>query len=57
MEYNIEEQMDAIAGLLEIAEENEMEIEVIYYALVYMKNNPNVTPYEAFQLGFTEWMK
>ena len=57
MEQNIQDQMDAIATLLDIAEESEMEIEVIYYALVYMKSNPTVTPYEAFQSGFTEWMK
>jgi len=57
MEQNTQEQMDAIANLLDIAEESDMEIEVIYYALVYMKSNPSVTPYEAFQLGFLEWMK
>jgi hypothetical protein len=34
-----------------------MEVEVIYFALKYMKENPSVTPAEAFVMGVTEWIK
>lgn len=57
MEINTEEQMDAISDLLDVALEHELELETIYYALVYMKNNPTATPLEAFQLGISEWIK
>ena len=57
MEIDIEEQMNAISDLLDVSLEHELELETIYYALVYMKNNPTVTPLEAFQLGLTEWIK
>ena len=57
MEIHIEEQMDAISELLDVALEHELELETIYYALIYMKNNPTATPLEAFQLGVSEWIK
>lgn len=57
MEDNIVGQMDAISDLLDIAIEHELEVEVIYYALQYAKENPELTPAEAFQLGITEWVK
>ena len=49
--------MDAISDLLDVALEGGLEVEVIYYALVYMKEHPTATPIEAFQLGITEWIK
>jgi hypothetical protein len=57
MEMSTDEQMDAISDLLDIALEHELELETIYYALIYMKNNPTATPLEAFQLGVSEWIK
>lgn len=57
MEIDIEEQMNAISELLDVSLEHELELETIYYALVYMKHNPTATPLEAFQLGVSEWIK
>ena len=51
------EQMEAISNSLDIAIEHGMEVEVIYFALIHMKNNPNATPVEAFILGITELIK
>jgi len=57
MEDNITEQMEAISDLLDTAIDYELEIEVIYYALLYIKEHPELSPAEAFQLGITEWIK
>jgi hypothetical protein len=57
MDEQIEKQMDAISDLLDVAIEHQLEVETIYYAIVYAKNNPTVNPLEAFQLGITEWIK
>ena len=51
------EQMEVISNQLDIALEFGMEVEAIYFALKYMKENPTVTPAEAFMLGVTEWVK
>jgi len=51
------EQMEAIDNSLTIALEHGMEVEVIYFALMHMKNNPSATPVEAFILGITELLK
>jgi hypothetical protein len=57
IETNIDDQMNGISDLLDVALDHELELETIYYALVYMKNNPTATPLEAFQLGISEWIK
>jgi hypothetical protein len=54
---NIKEQMEAIDKMLDSAMEFGMEVEVIYWALKYMKENNNVSPAEAFALGVAEWVK
>lgn len=54
---DVKEQMDIIDAQLDIALEHGMELEVIFYALKYMKENPTVTPAEAFYLGISEWIK
>jgi hypothetical protein len=54
---NTLEQMEAIGDSLDIALEHGMEVEVIYFALMHMKNNPEATPVEAFVLGITELLK
>jgi hypothetical protein len=54
---DIKEQMKIIDSQLDVAIEYGMEVEVIYYALNYMKENPTVTPAEAFYLGISEWIK
>ena len=54
---NEKEQMEAIGNLLDVALEHGLELEVIYYALKYMKQNPEVAPAEAFLMGISEWVK
>ena len=53
----IKEQMEAISNSLDIAIEHGMEVEVIFFALMHMKKNPEATPVEAFILGITELLK
>ena len=54
---NTKEQLEAISNSLDIAIEHGMEVEVIFFALMYMKGNPEATPVEAFILGITELIK
>lgn len=49
--------LDFIATGLSLAQEYGLEIEVIYYALKAMKENPELTPAQAFYLGVSEWVK
>lgn len=51
------EQMKTISTSLDMAMEYGLEVEVIYFALMHMKKNPEVTPVEAFILGVTELIK
>lgn len=52
-----EEDYKLIDEHLDDAMEEGLEVEVIYWALVAMKKNPNLSPGEAFILGITEWIK
>ena len=54
---SVTEQMEAIDQMLDSAIEFGLEVEVIYWALKYMKEDPTVTPAEAFALGVAEWLK
>lgn len=54
-ERNLE--LEAIGNMLDVALEYGYEVEVIYYALKMMKENPKLNPVEAFTLGVTEWIK
>jgi predicted RNA methylase len=54
---NTKEQLKAIGQMLDSAMAFGLEVEVIYQALTYMKENPVVTPAEAFALGVAEWVK
>jgi len=56
-ESDIKKQLEFIGAGLDAALEHGLELEVIYFALKYMRENPNVTPAEAFALGITEWIK
>ena len=51
------QQMEIISNQLDIALDFGMEVEVIYHALNYMKENPTTTPAEAFLLGITQLVK
>lgn len=52
-----QDQMQAIDQMLDSAIEFGMEVEVIYWALKYIRENPSATPAEAFALGITEWVR
>jgi len=50
-------ELEAIGNMLDVALEYGYEVEVIYFALKNMKENPTLSPLEAFTLGVTEWIK
>lgn len=52
-----EEDMRLIDEELSNAIEHGLEVEIIYWGLIAMKNNPTLTPGQAFILGITEWIK
>jgi hypothetical protein len=52
-----QDEMESIGKLLDIALEYGLEVETIYYALEKMKENPNLSPLEAFSLGVIEFVK
>lgn len=52
-----QEEMRLIGNQLDIALEYGLEEETIYYALKAMKENPTLTPVEAFILGVGEFVK
>lgn len=47
--------LDFLNGRLEIIKEYNLEAEVMYFALKAMKENPNLTIEEAFNLGCEQW--
>ena len=49
--------MKVIGILLDEAMESGMEVEVIYSALKAIKEDPEITPSQAFQYGMDEWVK
>jgi len=51
------EQLDAIDQMLDSAIEFGLEVEVIFWALKYIKENPDASPAEASALGIAEWVK
>jgi len=53
----MKEELELIGNQLDMALEYGLELEVIYYALKTMKENPNLTPAQAFALGVTEFVK
>lgn len=57
IQNNLEDQMKAIDSMLDVVVASGMEVEVIYWALRYMKENPSAEPAEAFIMGVTEWIK
>lgn len=51
------EQYEEIMKLIDLAREDQLDIEVIFTSLKIMKDNPKLTPVEAVIMGFNEWMK
>jgi len=50
-------EFEAIQIALKGASEFNLEVEVIWYALKYMKENPLLTIEEAINLSYNEWVK
>ena len=51
------EDLEIIDKLLDQIIKAGMEVECIYWSLMAMKENPALTPGEAFALGLAEWVK
>lgn len=49
--------MDSIATVLERAHKQHVEVEVVTWALRYMKNDPTLTISEAITMGYYEWVR
>ena len=56
-DVSYESEVQALGNMLDIALEFGLEVEVVYYALEKMKENPSLTPIQAFVLGVTEFVK
>lgn len=54
---NIVGQVGLIGGLLEKATEHNLQTEVVTWALIAMQQDPTLEPYEAFGIGYQEWVK
>jgi len=50
-------EMDTVAMALERSREEGLEVEVVTWALRYMKENPSLTISEAITMGYYEWSK
>ena len=50
-------EMKVISVLLDEAMNEGLEVEVIYYALKYMREEETMTPSQAFQEAMNEWVK
>jgi hypothetical protein len=55
--YSLVSEMDAVAIALEQSHEEGLEVEVVTWALRYMKNDPTLTISEAITMGYYEWVK
>jgi hypothetical protein len=51
------DQVSLISDLLSRMESIGLEPEIIFSALEAIKENPNLEPYEAMSIGFSEWVK
>jgi hypothetical protein len=49
--------IETINSILDQVIEHGLEVECIYWALVAMRENPKLSPGEAFALGLAEWLK
>lgn len=52
---NITKTMDAVANTLKFAGEYHLEVEVIASAMLYLKENPEVSINEALNAGLGDW--
>ena len=48
---------DSVANALDWSKEHGMEANVMHYALMFLKTNPNATIQDAIEFGLDEWLK
>jgi len=48
---------DSVNNALKWSEEHGMEVNVMYYALMFLKTNPTATIQDAIEFGLDEWLK
>jgi len=55
----IEQSIDAVADMLSNQDviDNDIEVEVIWSAMMFLKNNPKATIQQACEHGVNEWIK
>lgn len=51
------DEFEAIQNALKGASEFDLQVEVVWYALKAIKENPRLTIEEAIEIGFKEWVK
>jgi len=56
-EIDIHEVMDAVRSSLDGARVFHLEVEVMAYALKYLKENPSLSISQAIGCGYFEWVK
>lgn len=54
---NMLDELRYIHETLTYAEQDDLLSEVVYQALLEMKQNPDLSPSEALQFGYSEWCK
>lgn len=57
MEDQRENDMNAILLCLKGSRKYQLEVEVVYTAMKYLQNNPNISIEDAIHNGFEEWIK
>lgn len=53
----ITKSMDVVASALHEAAKHNLQIEVVTWALKYMKEDPTISIEEAITMGLNEWVK
>ena len=51
------EDLILVENMLREAQSHMLEVETVYYALKYMKEDPSISINEAMTLGYLEWTK
>ena len=57
MEENIHDIMDYVSDVIDEARDQNLEIEVVTWALKAMKANPSLSIVEAINEGYEHWVK
>jgi len=51
------EKWETVNTALKNASQYDLQVEVVIYALQYMKENPSLTVEQAITMGYDEWIK